>query len=534
MFGRKSETLSGWGRAPVVPGHEVRSEELARIADGRPLSRGLGRSYGDSSLPAPRDLEVVSTVLADRMLSFDAASGVLRAEAGLSLDDIYRLFLPRGWFVPVTPGTKFVTLGGMVAADVHGKNHHKEGCFGAHVTELKLRVADGRVVTCSPTVERDLFRATIGGMGLTGHILEVAFKMVRVPSPWIWQESERMPNIEAFIAGLKAASADWPMTAGWIDCLSQRAEHGTRHPVQGALGDRRGGAGAAAAAQAPVHDPVRPSRSSCSGRSASARSTRCSTGSTCRACSAGSSTPSRRSIRSTCCRHWNRMYGRRGLTQHQCVLPNEAGAGAARRFLEVLTARGGASFLCVIKDCGPEGVGMLSFPRPGISIALDIAVRKDTPALDRRVERMRDRRKAGASTWPRTRSRAPSISARWSRASTEFQRVRRIWDPDGKLRSAQSVRLFGDHRVRKVVVLGATKGMGRAVARRLAERGDALFLLGHEADDLAASARDLEVRGGRAAGSIGTARVRSGAARRVRGGARQRRTRRWAASTPSS
>ncbi len=121
----------------------------------------------------------MSTVLADRLLSFDAASGVLRAEAGLSLDDIYRLFLPRGWFVPVTPGTKFVTLGGMVAADVHGKNHHKFGCFGAHVTELKLRVADGRVVTCSPTVERDLFRATIGGMGLTGHILEVAFKMVR-------------------------------------------------------------------------------------------------------------------------------------------------------------------------------------------------------------------------------------------------------------------------------------------------------------------------------------------------------------------
>src|SRR4029079_10796645 len=172
-----------WGRAPVVPGHEVRSEDLARISECRPLSRGLGRSYGDSSLPAPRDHEVVSTVLADRILSFDADTGVLRAEAGLSLEDIYRLFLPRGWFVPVTPGTKFVTLGGMVAADVHGKNHHKSGCFGAHVSDLKLRVADGRVVNCGPTVEPELFRATIGGMGLTGHILQVGFRMVRVPSP---------------------------------------------------------------------------------------------------------------------------------------------------------------------------------------------------------------------------------------------------------------------------------------------------------------------------------------------------------------
>src|SRR6187401_3132965 len=133
--------LAGWGRAPVVLGHEVRSEDLVRIADGRPLSRGLGRSYGDSSLPAPSDREVVSTVLADRILAFDPDSGVLRAEAGLSLDDIYRLFLPRGWFVPVTPGTKFVTLGGMVAADVHGKNHHIAGSFGRHVAWLDLAVA---------------------------------------------------------------------------------------------------------------------------------------------------------------------------------------------------------------------------------------------------------------------------------------------------------------------------------------------------------------------------------------------------------
>src|SRR5213078_961608 len=131
------------------------------------LTRGLARSYGDSSLPPPSHPIVVATPLADRILTFDAERGILRAEAGFSLQSLYRLFLPRGWFTPVSPGTQFVTLGGMVASDVHGKNHHRDGCFGAHVLALKLRVADGRVITCSPEVERDLFRATIGGMGLT-------------------------------------------------------------------------------------------------------------------------------------------------------------------------------------------------------------------------------------------------------------------------------------------------------------------------------------------------------------------------------
>ena len=141
--------------------------------------------------------------------------------------------------------------------------------------------------------------------------------------------------------------------------------------------------------------------------------------------------------------HWNRMYGRRGLTQHQCVLPNEAGAGAARRFLEVLTARGGASFLCVIKDCGPEGVGMLSFPRPGISIALDIAVRKDTPALIDALNECVIKEGGRIYLAKDAFTRAEHFRAMDPRIE-DFQRVRRIWDPTGKLRSAQSVRLLGD------------------------------------------------------------------------------------------
>src|SRR5690348_2100999 len=181
--------LSGIGRVPVVPGREIRSEQLDAITRDVPLTRGLGRSYGDAALPAAPDTIVAGSSLADRILDFDPATGVLRAEAGLSLDELYRALLPRGWFTPVTPGTRFVTLGGMVAADVHGKNHHRAGCIGQHVLSVTLRVADGRIVTCAPAIEPDLFRATIGGMGLTGHILEVTLRLERVPTPWIHQRT---------------------------------------------------------------------------------------------------------------------------------------------------------------------------------------------------------------------------------------------------------------------------------------------------------------------------------------------------------
>jgi len=424
---------------PVVPGVERRSEDLYALTRAQPLSRGLGRSYGDSSLPAPGDLEVASTVLGDRILAFDEQSGLMRAEAGLSLRDIYRIFLPRGWFTPVTPGTQFVTLGGMVAADVHGKNHHVEGCFGAHVTELLVRVADGRLVTCSPTREVELFRANIGGMGLLGHILEVTFRMKRVPSPWLWCETVRVPNIDAYIDALKEASATWPMTVGWIDCLTKG-----EHLGRGVLTKARW----ATAAEAPRHPPRPRKRLTIPLEAPSFLLNPLSI----RLFNAflyrkrwpeGVVHPESSFYPLDVLRHWNRLYGRGGLTQHQCVLPNEAGRGAARRFLEVLVSRGGASFLCVIKDCGPEGVGMLSFPRPGISIALDIAVRADTQALIDALNEVVLKEGGRIYLAKDALTRAEHFRAMEPRLP-EFLRVRRQWDPEGRFRSAQSVRLFGD------------------------------------------------------------------------------------------
>jgi decaprenylphospho-beta-D-ribofuranose 2-oxidase len=228
-----STQISGWGRYPAVDARQVRSEDLEAVTQQASLTRGLGRSYGDASLPSRGDRVVADSTLADRLLAFDSETGLLRAEAGLSLKQLNRVFLARGWFTPVSPGTQWVTLGGMVAADVHGKNHHVAGTFGEHVRTLRMRVADGRVLECSNDKDSDLFRGTLGGMGLTGHILEIEFRMQRVPSPWIWCESVRRPDFESVIASLLEAARAWPYTAAWIDCLTRGPSLGRGIVIKG-------------------------------------------------------------------------------------------------------------------------------------------------------------------------------------------------------------------------------------------------------------------------------------------------------------
>jgi FAD/FMN-containing dehydrogenase len=434
-------TLTSWGGF-VARGSERLSENLERITVGATLSRGLGRSYGDSSLPASETAEIAGTVLADRILSFDESTGIIRVEAGLSLRELNRLLLPRGWFTPVSPGTMFVTIGGMAAADVHGKNHHRDGCFSKHVRRLKMRVGDGRIVECSREHERDLFRATIGGMGLTGHILEVEFQMMRVPSPWILCETERVSNIDAFISGLKEAAQTWPMTVGWIDCLSTGPGMGRGILMCGRWAE---------ADEAPAHFPKPIRRFSVPLLLPEFALSR----SAVRAFNEvyyRSHVPKQRRrlvhpekwfYPLDAILHWNRIYGRRGFTQYQCLLPERGGREAIRRFLELLTSKGGASFLCVIKDHGPEAEGLLSFPMSGTSIALDMAVRDDTQAI---VDALNERvvaeggriylAKDGFTRQHHFRAMEPRLP--------EWERLRKVWDPDGKIKSAQSVRVFGD------------------------------------------------------------------------------------------
>ena len=434
-------TLSGWGRVPVA-GREVRSEDLEALTRDAVLCRGLGRSYGDSSLPPPSHPVVAATPLADRILSFDAATGTLRAEAGLSLRALNRSFLPRGFYSPVTPGTQMITLGGMVAADVHGKNHHRDGCFGAHVTGVRMRVADGRIVECSPARESELFRATVGGMGLTGHILEVECRLVRVPSPWVLTETERMHDIDHFIEGLKEAGPRWPHTMGWIDCLSRGPLMGRGILMKGRWAEPP---------EAPRRMPEPRRRPSVPFVLPSWVVNRWSV----RAFNAVYYRRHVPHIRRAVVHpesffypldaigHWNRMYGPRGFTQYQCVLPESAGRGAARRFLELLTRRGGASMLCVIKDCGPEGIGLLSFPKPGISIALDIPIHDETQSLVDSLNELVIAEGGRVYLAKDQLTRAEHFRAMEPRLAA-WTCIRRKWDPEGRLRSAQSVRLLGD------------------------------------------------------------------------------------------
>jgi decaprenylphospho-beta-D-ribofuranose 2-oxidase len=433
--------LSGWGRVPV-PGREVRSEDLEALTRDAVLSRGLGRSYGDSSLPPPGHPVVAGTPLADRILSFDPATGALRAEAGFSLFDLNRTFLPRGFCAPVAPGTQFITLGGMVAADVHGKNHHRDGCFGRHVLRLRMRVADGSIVECSPERECELFRATLGGMGLTGHILDVECRLMRIPSPWIWRESERIADIDRFIEALKEAGPRWPYTMGWIDCLSRGRGMGRGILTRGRWAEPH---------EAPADLPRPKARPSVPfvlpGWVVSRATVRAFNSIYYHRHPArvrrGIAHPESFLYPLDVVRHWNRMYGPRGFTQYQCVLPDAAGHGAARRFLELLTRRGGASMLCVIKDCGEEGPGLLSFPRTGISIALDIPIRDGTQSL---VDVLNELviAEGGRIYLAKDAFTRPEHFRAMEPRLAEWTRIRRRWDPAGRLRSAQSVRILGD------------------------------------------------------------------------------------------
>jgi len=437
----KPPTLVGWGNLPA-PGVEVLSEDLQALTAGRVLSRGLGRAYGDSALPPPGELEVAGTTLADRIVSFNADTGLMRAEAGLSLHAINGSMIRRGLFPPVTPGTQFVTLGGAVAADVHGKNHHVAGCFGQHVTRLRMRVADGRILWCSREDHPELFWATIGGMGLTGHILEVEFRMDKIPSSWIWAETIRVPEIGEYIRLLKESASEWPMTMGWIDCVSKgrklgrgilfRGRWATPDQAPNKLAEPFGRLTVPFMLPSWTLNPL-----------------------TVRMFNAGVyRTPTHRLkpvhwesffYPLDKVRHWNRAYGRKGFTQYQCVLPDAAGPEAARRFLEVLTSTpGGTSFLCVIKDCGPQSQATLSFPTHGISIALDIPVRPDTQAL---VDRLNEATLAEGGRIYLAKdafTRPEHFRAMEGERLERFMAVRRAWDPDLRLRSAQSVRVLGD------------------------------------------------------------------------------------------
>jgi decaprenylphospho-beta-D-ribofuranose 2-oxidase len=431
--------LSGWGRYPRVAGRQRFGENLERITDGAVLSRGMGRSYGDASLPPPGDHVVAVTTRADRLLSFDDETGVVRAEAGLSLAELNRLCWPLGWCPPSSPGTQSVTLGGMVAADVHGKSHHSEGCFGTHVLALRMRVADGRILEVSDDIEPELFRATLGGLGLTGHVLEVAVRLRRTTSPWIEAESERYGDLDSLVDALQDASADWPYTVAWADLSSRGKSRGRGILERGRAADPMDAPTSLPVPRrtltVPVVCPVLSELTVRSlnfarywGRSKVRR---------------GIAHPESFFYPLDVVGRFNRLYGRRGFTQYQAVLPAPSGRAGCVKVFDILDRMKATPLLCVLKDFRNEGKGMISFPMKGLSLAIDLPMRDHTQAV---VDALNDcvAAEGGRVYLAKDALTRPEHFRAMEPRLENWLRVRRTWDPDIALKSSLSVRLFGD------------------------------------------------------------------------------------------
>ena len=352
--------LSGWGRYPVLDCRVARLREDGALPGllrrgGTLIARGNGRSYGDAALNPDLTLSMLAM---DRMQAFDAGTGLLTCEAGVLLADILDMFAPRGWFPPVVPGTRFVTVGGMIAADVHGKNHHRDGSFGAHVESLVLAAADGEIRKCSRTDHAGLFWATVGGMGLTGVILSASFRLRPVETAFVMEETLAAADLDETMA-LFEASREWPYSAAWIDCLARGARLGRAVMARGAFMGR---------AELPPRLASAPLRPAPAGRFTVP-------------VDAPSGLLNRFSIRLfnelyyrrgrarararpvhfdpfffplDRLEAWNRLYGRRGFVQHQCVLPKSEGLSGIAALLERIAAAGQGSFLAVLKLFGPR------------------------------------------------------------------------------------------------------------------------------------------------------------------------------------
>ncbi|MBB4154455.1 FAD/FMN-containing dehydrogenase [Sphingomonas jinjuensis] len=428
--------ITGWGRYPRIEAEVTRPASIEAAARGEGLPRGNGRSYGDASL-APRAVDMMGL---DRLVSFDDQTGLIVCEAGLMLSDLIDLMLPRGWFVPVTPGTKLVTIGGMVASDVHGKNHHGAGTFGEHVAWLDLALGDGRVLRCSRDENADLFAATIGGMGLTGIILTVAFAMIPVETAMVRQRRLRAPTLVHAFAAFEE-SLDWTYSVAWIDCLASGKDLGRSAILLGehALAQElpAGAEPFARPAKGKKRVPIDMPGFVLGRLSVTAFNK----------LYYAAQRPGDMLVPIDpyfwpldAILEWNRIYGRGGFVQYQCVLPIEASAAGYQQILAAIAAEGDASFLAVLKRMGPQGLGMLSFPMEGYTLALDFPANARNLALLDRLDAITVDHGGRIYLAKDARASVATIAAGYPRLD-EFRDVRRRYGLDARFSSLLSERL---------------------------------------------------------------------------------------------
>ncbi len=370
----RRKDYQSWGRYPVAR-HVIRpvhwpSDPLPLTnAEASVLPYGLGRSYGDSCLNDGGIL--LDTARLDRFLSFDQENGILQCEAGVTLEEILRLIVPKGWFLPVTPGTKFITVGGAVANDIHGKNHHRSGTFGTHTRMLELVRSDGNRIVCSPAENPEWFRATIGGLGLTGLITRVEFRLKRIASAFLETESIKYGCVADFFSLAEESDRDFEHTVAWMDCLAKgnslgrglflRANHsGAEDAESPEPEENRQFQVRFDAPSFLIGAPVMKIFNSLYYSRQRAR------------CSRKRSHYHSFFYPLDAIGRWNRLYGKRGFFQYQCALPEGDHKEATREILNMFAESSTGSLLAVLKLFGDvPSPGMLSFPRKGVTLSLD-------------------------------------------------------------------------------------------------------------------------------------------------------------------
>ncbi len=384
--------LSGWGanlRVDCYLREPETQKQVGELLDrSGSIARGLGRSYGDAAVNAGG--QVLGLTKLSRYVEFDEATGTLVCEAGVSLEQLIADFAPRGWFPMITPGTKFVTIGGCIANDIHGKAHHEQGSFIRCVDSMTVLLANGEVVTASRSERSDLFYACFGGMGLLGIVLTVALRLRRIETTYFRQRSLTVRNLGEMLATLEEQDRAFPYSVATLDIFASGAslgrgavtvgDHARLDELPPALRKKPLRVSSALRVAVPFELPEL-TLNRLTMRLVNAVIQRIQSRSKPFGHYEGFFYPLDRLL------HWNRGYGRRGFTQYQFVIPFDDGERRLREILTRITSSGQLPFLNILKRMGQASEGVLSFPHAGYTLAIDFPVRQGTPELLRSLDR---------------------------------------------------------------------------------------------------------------------------------------------------
>lgn len=426
--------LHGWGGYPFIEADVItpttRSECQKPVQDNTLIARGMGRSYGDSA-NAPT---VLQTTCLDHYIDFDQTIGLLTCEAGITIRDLLPLIVPQSWFVPVTPGTSYVTIGGAIASDVHGKNHHGAGTFGQHVRAITVLLGTGEVVSASRTERPDLFHATCGGMGLTGVILSATIQLVPILSSNIRQCTLKANCLEDACEQFEANAAA-TYSVAWIDCVARGNALGRSVLM---LGEHADDGQLNFTVKNPVTMPIHSPAALLNHWSVSAFNALYYSKAKDQHCATIPLRPFFYPLDSI--GQWNRLYGKPGFIQYQCVLPKADGVLNMRALLTKIAESGAGSFLAVLKQFGAQNENLLTFPMAGYTLALDFKltdqIKKLAVELDAMLIAMGGRLYLSKDALMSEAS-FKAMYPRWQK----FETVRAKYGAVGKFASAQSKRL---------------------------------------------------------------------------------------------